>query len=140
MFLFKGEYNHQVDAKNRIRIPAKLKADLGASYTVTRGVDKCLYILPKEEMDKMGERFEAFDMYDSEKQRAIRSILRLAFDPEEDNQGRIVLTEKLRTYAGISKNIVFLGAGSRIEIWDEREYENYCKGENFESAVSALKG
>lgn len=139
MFLFKGEYNHQLDAKNRIRIPAKLKADLGNSYSITRGVDKCLYVLPKEEMDKLAQTFEGFDMYDPEKQRAVRSILRLAYDPDEDNQGRIVLTEKLRTYAGITKNIVFLGSGNRIEIWDEKEYGRYCSEEDFETAVASLR-
>lgn len=138
MFLFKGEYNHQLDAKNRIRIPAKLKAELGTGYSITRGVDKCLYIIPKEEMDKLTSRLEQFDMYDAEKQKAIRSVLRLAFDPEEDNQGRIVLTEKLRTFAGIEKEIVFLGVGNRIEIWDEQEYQKYYENEDFNSVVSSL--
>jgi len=138
MFLFKGEYNHQLDAKNRIRIPAKLKAELGVGYSITRGVDKCLYIIPKEEMDKLTSKLEQFDMYDAEKQKGIRSVLRLAYDPEEDNQGRIVLTEKLRSYAGIEKDIVFLGVGNRIEIWDEKEYEKYNENENFDNIVSSL--
>jgi MraZ protein len=77
-------------------------------------------------------------MYDADKQKGIRSVLRLAYDPEEDNQGRIVLTEKLRSFAGIEKDIVFLGVGNRIEIWNQKEYDKYYENEDFNSVVTSL--
>ncbi len=112
-----GEYEHCLDGKNRIRIPAKFKAELGDEFVFCRGVNKCIYVISKEEFASYVEDFKKIGKFDRVGQRAVSEFMSTYAVPEEDNQGRMILPKKLREYAGIDKNIVTRGAWNRLEIW-----------------------
>ncbi|MCD7728645.1 MAG: cell division/cell wall cluster transcriptional repressor MraZ [Clostridia bacterium] len=130
MNFFTGEYNHQLDAKNRIRIPFKLKRDLGENYYFTRGTDNCIFILPEEVAKEQLERISEVKMTDVEKRRGARSFAKSFVAAEEDNQGRVVLPASLREFARIDKDVVFCGVGKRIELWSKEVYDKYFEGDD----------
>ena len=120
--LFAGKYNHTLDTKGRIIVPAKFKKNLDETFVVCPGVDKCLYIYPNE-------RWEAFvNELDNlpgtaEIRQLQRQFLANAEECELDKQGRIVIPADLRKIAGLQKEVVFVGVGHKIEIWSKDNYE-----------------
>lgn len=130
MFFLTGEYSHQLDAKNRIRIPAKLKKELGDRYCFTKGTNGCLFVFPEEVIkDKIAE-IEEIKMSDADKQKGVRAFLKSVNFAEEDNQGRVILPSKLKEFANIQKDVVICGSGSHIEIWAKEVYDKYFEDEN----------
>ena len=125
MVFLTGEYNHQLDAKNRIRIPAKLKKELGDNYYFAKGTDGCIVVFPESVAREQFARIEEVKMSDAEKRRGIRSFTKSCVLSEEDNQGRVVLPANLREFARIKKDIVFCGVGNRAEIWAKEVYDEY---------------
>ena len=99
MFFLTGEYNHQLDAKNRIRIPFKLKKELGDNYYFAKGTDGCIFIFPEEIAKEQFAKIEEVKMSDAEKRRGIRAFTKSFTAAEEDNQGRVVLPANLREFA-----------------------------------------
>lgn len=134
-----GTYRHQIDEKCRMRMPTKFKEELGAGFIVTKGTDNCLYAFKAEKFAELYEKLNNLPIFDSEVQKPVRMLLSSAFETEEDKQGRILLAKELREYAKISKNIVFIGSGSRVEIWAEEEWNAYNSGD-FTSSSKALNG
>lgn len=120
-----GEYNHQLDAKNRIRIPAKLKKELGEEYYFTKGEGGCISVFPKSTVDAQFEKLNQIKLSETEKQKSLRLFAKSFVSGEEDNQGRVVLNPALKSYAGIKKDLVICGAVNRIEIWAKEVYETY---------------
>ena len=101
-----GTYRHQIDEKNRMRMPTKFKDELGANFIVTKGTDRCLYAFAADKFSNLYEKLTNLPIFDSEVQKPVRMLLSSAFETEEDKQGRILLAKELREYANISKNIV----------------------------------
>ena len=134
-----GTYRHQTDAKCRMRIPTKFKEELGANFIITKGTNNCLFAFSQDKFAGLHEKLANLPIFDSEVQKPVRMVLSSAFETEEDNQGRILLPKELRAYAKIEKNIVFVGAGSRVEIWAEEEWNDYS-GDDFTEASKALAG
>ncbi len=130
MLYFRGTYYHQLDAKNRIRIPAKLKKALGDNYCFTKGTNGCIFAFPEEVIEKKIEALQDVKISDEEKQKGLRIFMKGIISAEEDNQGRIVLDKTLRTFAKIKKDIVFCGANGRIDIWAKEVYDEYFKDED----------
>lgn len=131
MAMFTGEYVHQLDAKNRIRIPARLKKDLGDEYYFAFGTNHCIFVFTKEKMEQYLEELGATKISDLEAQRRVRMFARTCVQVEEDNQGRIVLSPEFRRHAQLGKDdkdIVVCGAVNRIEIWNKRLYDEYTAG------------
>lgn len=123
MFYF-GEYRLSLDDKSRMRVPNKLRAMLDKEYAICAGTDNCLFLMTlKQFNDLFVEVAEDTPFSKTAKQEALRKISSTVIIPEEDAQGRFVLPQKLRSYAGINKKLVFLGAMNRIEIWSEEKYE-----------------
>lgn len=136
--MFFGEYSHALDEKGRIRIPSKLKAGLG-EYVATKGVDNCIYIFSKSYFEnEFLDSINRISAYALNGQNAVRAILSSTFEVEEDNQGRFVIPASLREFAGITKNIVSVGVGKRIEIWDEQTWKNYNNQTSFADAIKEL--
>ncbi len=135
-----GEYFHKLDAKNRIRIPAKLKKELGDSYYFTKGTNGCLFVFSQEEIELTLAKMQDVKVSDIEKQKGLRAFTKSLVAAEEDNQGRIVLNPALKKFAGIKDEIVFCGSGNRIDIWAKDRYEEYFNGtdENFDDLLKAL--
>lgn len=130
--MFKGIYYHQIDEKGRLRIPAKLKAQLGDKYFITRGGLGSLVIASEDYFEEnIFSKIKDIDYTDVEAMKLIRAVTSFMFDIEEDNQGRFVLPPVLREYANIIKNVVTIGAGNVIEVWSEERFNQSING-NFD--------
>lgn len=109
-----GTYEHNIDGKGRLFIPAKLRDELGSAFYLAMGVDKCLSIYPQSTWDKFTEKFASLPMSQS---KMIRPLFASAVKCEPDSQGRIVIPQKLRDYAELEKESVILGVHDRAEVW-----------------------
>ena len=109
-----GTYEHSIDAKGRLFIPAKLREELGVTFYLAMGVDECLAIYPQETWNRFTEKFASLPMSQSA---AMRPLFANASKCELDSQGRIVVPAKLRKYAGLEKDAVIIGVNDRAEIW-----------------------
>ncbi len=127
---FKGEYNHTVDAKGRLIVPAKFREALGETFVVTKGLDGCLYVYSDEEWENIENKFRELPLTAQDARKFTRFFFAGAADCEVDKQGRILLPAVLREYAGIGKEAVLAGVLNRVEIWskerwmDNSEYED----------------
>lgn len=109
-----GTYEHSIDSKGRLSIPAKLREELGPVFYLAVGVDACLAIYPQSTWDRFTEKFASLPMSQSA---AMRPLFANAVRCELDSQGRIVIPQKLRRYAGLEKDVVVIGVNDRAEIW-----------------------
>ena len=109
-----GQYQHTIDAKGRLFIPAKLREELGDTFYVTMGMDSCLSIYSDASWARFTEKFESLPYT---KTKAMRPLFANAAKCELDSQGRIVIPQKLRKYAKLEKDAVILGVNDRAEIW-----------------------
>ncbi|MFW6026956.1 MAG: division/cell wall cluster transcriptional repressor MraZ [Candidatus Woesearchaeota archaeon] len=129
--MFIGQYDHQLDEKNRLRVPAKLRKRLGKDYIVTKGTNKCLFIFPHEQMqEKLLKKFDNVPIFDDKTRKSIRFILSSAFEVQEDKQGRFVLPKNLKEHAKIKKDIVIIGMGDYLEIWSLEEWTSYFNSDD----------
>ncbi len=131
-------YSHQLDAKNRMRIPAKLREELGSNYSITVGTGNCLYVYTEEQMKKVKASLANINPYREKHLKAARFILYNTWQAEEDNQGRIHLPDNLIKYAKIQKNIIVFKGPECIEIWSEEVWNEYFNDVNFEDLADAL--
>ena len=115
-----GTYEHSVDAKGRLFIPAKLREELGVAFYLAMGVDACLAVYPQETWDRFTEKFASLPMSQS---KAMRPLFANAVRCELDSQGRIVIPQKLRSYAKLEKDAVIIGVNDRAEIWSRAAWE-----------------
>ena len=133
MFFLTGEYDHQVDAKNRIRIPAKLKGKEEKLY-FSKGTNGCIFVFYDAAIKEKLEKREEIKISDVEKQKGMRAFTKSLKLVEMDPQGRLVIPPELKAYGKINKDIKICGAGSRIEIWAKEVYDEYFADddENFD--------
>lgn len=122
-----GEFHYNIDQKGRLMIPSKFRQRFGLEAIVTRGIDKCLFIFPKDEWEKVVEKLLKLPLSQANSRAFTRLILAGAHQVEIDNQGRILIPENLRNYAEITKRVAIVGLYNRLEIWDERIWEEYKK-------------
>lgn len=115
-----GQFEHNVDAKGRINFPAKFREDMGDRFIVTKGLDNCVAVYSMEEWSRREERFKALP--DSKSRQLKRFFFASATVVEPDKQGRIVLPAVLREYAGLTKDVVVIGASDRAEIWNAERW------------------
>ena len=115
-----GTYEHGIDAKGRLFIPAKLREELGVTFYLAMGVDACLAIYPQSTWDRFTEKFSSLPMSQS---KAMRPLFANAAKCELDSQGRIVIPQKLRKYAGLDKDVVIIGVNDRAEIWSAEAWQ-----------------
>ena len=125
--MFIGEYQHNIDTKGRLAVPSKFKKDLAKGAVVTRGLDNCLFLYTLEEWQKLAERLSSLPLSQANTRAFARLMLAGAMDVKLDKQGRIILPEYLRGYAGIKKNVVVTGLYNRLEIWDKTVWNQYKK-------------
>ncbi len=139
--MFLGQYSHSVDVKGRLAIPAKFRTELKKAV-VTKGLDNCLVLYPKKEWDKMAEKFSSLPITKSNNRAFTRFMLASAMEVEFDKQGRIILPEYLREFAGINKNAIVAGLYTHLEIWDEDKWKAYSAeaAKNSGEIAEALEG
>lgn len=122
--MFIGEYRHSIDDKGRLAVPAKFRSSLKKAV-VTRGLDACLFVYPLAEWKKLAEKLANLPISQSNSRAFARLMLAGAMDVSVDGQGRIVIPEYLREYAGLSKSIVVAGLYNRVELWSEDAWNTY---------------
>jgi len=142
MAIMTGEYFHQLDAKNRMRIPAKLKKELGDEYYFCAGTNHCITVLSKDEVQVWLDKLSAVKYSNLENQKTVRRITRTMVSAVEDAQGRVVLPPSLREHALMGKDdkdLVICGVINRIEIWSKKVHDEYFdENEDFDTGVSKL--
>ncbi|MBS4177219.1 division/cell wall cluster transcriptional repressor MraZ [Lederbergia citrea] len=123
--MFMGEYQHNIDAKGRLIVPAKFREHLGETFVITRGLDQCLFGYPLDEWRQLEEKLKALPMTKKDARAFTRFFFSGAVECELDKQGRINLPSPLLGYAKLTKECVILGVSSRIEIWSKDLWEDY---------------
>ena len=126
--MFIGEYEHSVDAKGRVIMPAKLRDDIGEKFILTKGLDGCLFAYSQNEWLNFEEKLKTLPLTNKNARDFVRFFLSGAIECEIDKQGRFLIPSNLRSYAILDKEIVIIGVGTRVEIWN-REVWNKT-GEN----------
>ena len=121
--MFMGEYNHSVDAKGRLIVPAKFREQLGDEFVVTKGLDGCLFVYPQEEWQHIEEKFREVPLTTKDARKFSRFFFAGAATCEVDKQGRILIPAVLREFAQLEKDVVLVGVLSRIEIWSKSNWE-----------------
>lgn len=123
--MFIGEHSHSVDSKGRVSVPAKYREDLATGVVITRGLDHCLWVYPKEQWESIAKKLSELPISQKSSRAFARLMLAGAWDAELDKQGRINLPEYLRKFAGITKQVTVAGLYNRLEIWDEDAWHTY---------------
>ncbi|MDQ0168629.1 MraZ protein [Paenibacillus tundrae] len=123
--MFMGEFQHSIDDKGRVIIPAKFRESLGPSFVVTRGLDQCLFVYPMEEWGIMEQKLKALPLMKSDARAFTRFFFSGATECDLDKQGRVNLPGNLREYAKLDKDCVVLGVSNRVEVWSKDIWENY---------------
>lgn len=118
-----GKNNNSIDAKNRMIVPSKYRDDLGYKCVLTKGDDKCLYIYPVCEWEKVREKLASLPTSDKAIRAYVRKVYSNAVECEIDKQGRMTLPTELREFAGIEKDIVTVGMIDKIEVWSKTEWD-----------------
>lgn len=143
MAMLVGEFNHQLDAKYRMRIPAKLRKVLGDDYIFARGSNHCVYVFSKAQAEKILGELEQVSIFDITKQKSVRAFARTFEEVKEDGQGRVILSPELRKHALMDKDdkeLVICGAINRVEIWSKKVYDEYFNGDgdDYDSLLAQL--
>jgi MraZ protein len=123
--MFSGSFPHSMDAKGRLVLPARFRSQLGNSLTVTKGLHRCLWLFPEETWNRVLTQLTSETIGSPDSLALQRFFLGSAADAGPDEQGRISLPPLLREYAGIEKEVVTAGMGSRLEIWSREKWDAY---------------
>lgn len=129
--MFLGEISHSLDSKGRIVIPSKFREELGSNFVITKGIDKCLCAYPLSEWKVLQEKSKNLPVTLRGGRKFTRFLFSGATECEPDKQGRILLPQNLRDYAGITDEIVSIGLNNRIEIWNKQSWTEYNDEENY---------
>jgi len=122
-----GQYQHTIDNKKRLALPAKFRGEMGEKVIVTRGIEGCLVVYPEKEWAAIAERLANLTITQPEARSFVRMILAGAMEITLDKLGRILIPDYLKKYAGLDKKVVICGLVNRLEIWDSEKWENYNK-------------
>jgi len=123
--MFIGEFHHTIDSKGRVAIPAKFRASISGGAIVTRGIDRCLFVFPSADWEKLAQKLTNLPLAQANSRAFVRLMLSGAADLELDSQGRVLVPDYLRKYAGLDKEAVVCGIYNRMEIWDAATWEEY---------------
>jgi MraZ protein len=137
--LFYGEYQHSVDAKGRVIIPSKFREGLGERFILTKGLDNCLFAYSLEEWSNLEAKLKSLPFTDKDVRAFVRFFFAGAAEAEVDKQGRILIPQNLREYAGLEKDVYIIGVSTRVEVWDKSKWESYSGDENMSAESIAEK-
>ena len=138
--MYTGEYNHTVDSKGRLILPSKLREALGEEFVVTKGVDGCLFVYDRTEWSHFEEKLTTLSITNRESRKALRFFLSGAASVEVDKQGRFLIPTGLREYAGLEKDVVLVGCGRNVEIWDKDRWAAINSDDDVEEVMEYLNG
>jgi len=123
--MFLGDYQHTLDAKGRVSLPAKFRGDMTGKLVIAKGFEGCLYVYPAEKYGEFVDRLMERDDFNPQFRKVRRFFTSGAVEAELDGAGRIGLPLVLREYAGLGKEVSITGNGDRIEIWDSTKWTEY---------------
>lgn len=135
-----GSYEHMLDNKNRMRIPSAYKSEFNGKMYMSISVNGCISVYSPEVYEKQFSLFLNGNSFSSKDQLFFTKFFSNTFEVEEDNQGRLLLPEKLRKYAGIKKDIVTVGKFDHLEIWAAEKYKSLDDDTDFEEMFAYLSG
>lgn len=125
--MFIGEYQHSIDVKKRLALPAKFRKELGKSVIITRGFENCLVVYTKEQWKRVMEELNNLSTGRAEARKFTRAILGGAAEVSLDKLGRVLIPDYLKEYAGLKKNVIVCGLSNKLEVWDSGKWETYRK-------------
>ncbi len=125
MFMFMGEYKHNIDAKGRLIIPSRFRESLNDNFVITRGLDKCLFVYTLEEWEKLVKIIRALPFTKKKNRDFQRFFLSGAVECEIDKQGRVNISSSLVGYAELDKECVIVGVNERVEIWSKEQWDSF---------------
>lgn len=136
--MYTGEYKHSIDPKNRMFLPATMREDLGDEVFVVKGVDTCIAVYPKEAWEEFTEKLNSLP--EMKARRVKRILMASAIKTKIDSQGRVLITQSHKSYAGLDKNVYVVGVGNHIEVWDEDKWiaENDMNSEEMAETLMSL--
>ncbi len=139
--MFYGEYQHSLDNKGRITIPVKYREELGQEFIATKGLDECITLYPRDEWEKYEQKLRTLPTVRPNARGYTRTLYSSVAELEMDRQGRVLLPVKLRSYAGIEKDLVLIGIGPRVEIWAKERWAAYdaAQEKDFVEIASTLE-
>ncbi|MDO4519291.1 MAG: division/cell wall cluster transcriptional repressor MraZ [Eubacteriales bacterium] len=137
--MFMGEYNHTIDAKGRLIIPAKFRELLGEEFVLTKGLDGCLNIYSYNEWHAFEEKLAKLPLTDKNARTFKRFFVAGAAACELDKQGRILVPQTLREFAGLAKDVVLTGCLDKIEVWSKEKWSENCDYDNMEDVTQAMQ-
>ncbi len=123
--MFTGEFRHAIDGKGRLAVPARFRAALSGGAHVSRWIDGCLAIFPNEAWERLAERVNSLPYSDAGARAFSRFLFSGAYDVSLDGQGRVVLPQMLRDFAGLQADAAVVGAHDRIELWEPVRWSTY---------------
>ena len=125
-----GEYEHSLDVKGRLIMPAKLREDIGDNFIITKGLDGCLFGFSLNEWTQFEEKLKSLPLTNKNARDFVRFFLSGAVNSEIDKQGRFLVASNLREYASMEKEVVIIGVGTRIEFWSKDNWKKYNSSDN----------
>lgn len=132
-----GEFQHNLDNKNRLSIPAKLRLQLKGALVITRGLDNCLFILAEKKWQELIAKISNLPLGQKDARGLARIMLSGAMEVAPDRLGRVVIPEYLKHYSGLDKEAVIIGVENRLEVWSKKNWDEYCrKGEEVLSEMA----
>lgn len=123
--MFMGEYQHSVDEKGRMIVPAKFRDALGSSFVMTRGLDQCLFVYPLSEWSVLEQKLKSLSLMKSDARAFTRFFFSGAVECELDKQGRVNIPGNLREHAKLDKDCVVIGVSNRVEVWSKEAWGAY---------------
>jgi MraZ protein len=123
--MFMGEYQHSLDDKGRLIVPAKFREGLGEKFIVTRGLDNCLFVYPQAEWRILEEKIKELPTSHADTRAFVRMFFSGAVEVELDKQGRIVIPQHLRDHARVERDVFVIGVSTKVEIWSRESWEKY---------------
>lgn len=123
-----GSYDHTLDAKGRIFIPAKFRDELGSQVVLTNSLDnKCIYLFSMEQWEQFSAKFTSLPLSNKDVQKITRQMYSYATEREPDKQGRVLLSPEQKELAGIKDDVKIIGMTNKVEIWSKDRWEEYSK-------------
>jgi MraZ protein len=123
--VFIGAYDHSLDPKGRVILPRRFRDELGQEMVFTKGIERCLYVFPLAEFERFAAKLQGLPLTERPSRDFVRVFVAGASQETADSQGRVVIPQALREYAGLSKDLMVVGQLSRIELWDKAEWDRY---------------
>jgi MraZ protein len=138
--VFTGEYRHAVDEKGRLAVPSRFRAQLAGNVVVARWLDACLAIFPMAAWEELAAKVGSLPMTDPNARLLQRQLFAGAFETELDRQGRVLVPQGLRSFAGLVSEALVLGAQNHAEVWAPVRWDEYSRALEGEAFVDAIAG